>query len=206
MNCRALNGDFHPDITPIVLAAHHNNYDIIKILLEHGARIEDPEYYAFSTQTHTLQHSLGMLNIYRALSSQAYISLTSSDPIHTAFERCVKLRKLSQKNPEFSEQFVELGGQCEQFAADILGHIRNHKEQTCVLYHDPYMWGATEEGDGIGPYKVKIAIHYEQRKVCISLTCISLTCISNNCISDRPILKTLIVRTLKNFQLVKCAS
>ena len=134
-------------------------------MLEHGARIEDPEYYAFSTQTHTLQHSLGMLNIYRALASQAYISLTSSDPIHTAFERCVKLRKLSQKNPEFSEQFVELAGQCEQFAADILGHIRNHKEQTCVLYHDPYMWGAMEEGEGIGPYKVKIAIHYEQRKV-----------------------------------------
>ncbi|XP_072015780.1 LOW QUALITY PROTEIN: short transient receptor potential channel 4-like [Amphiura filiformis] len=164
LNCRALNGDFHPDITPIVLAAHHNNYDIIKVLLEHGARIEDPEYYAFSTQTHTLQHSLGMLNIYRALASQAYISLTSSDPIHTAFERCVKLRKLSEKNPEFSEQFVELAGQCEQFAADILGHIRNHKEQTCVLYHDPYMWGAMEEGEGIGPYKVKIAIHYEQRK------------------------------------------
>lgn len=45
LNCRALNGDFHPDITPIVLAAHHNNYDIIKILLEYGARIEEPEYY-----------------------------------------------------------------------------------------------------------------------------------------------------------------
>ncbi|XP_022085140.1 short transient receptor potential channel 4-like isoform X3 [Acanthaster planci] len=164
LNCRALNGDFHPDITPIVLASHHNNYDIIKILLEYGARIEDPEFYAFSTQTQTLQHSLGMLNIYRALASQAYISLTSADPIHTAFEMCVKLRKLSRKNPEFSEQFVELAGQCEQFAADILGHIRNHKEQTCILYHDPYLWGAYVEGNGVGPYKVKIAIHYEQRK------------------------------------------
>ncbi|XP_038063933.1 short transient receptor potential channel 4-like isoform X2 [Patiria miniata] len=164
LNCRALNGDFHPDITPIVLASHHNNYDIIKILLEYGARIEDPEYYAFSTQTQTLQHSLGMLNIYRALASQAYISLTSADPIHTAFEMCDKLRKLSHKNPEFSEQFHELAGQCEQFAADILGHIRNHKEQTCILYHDPYLWGAYVEGNGVGPYKVKIAIHYEQRK------------------------------------------
>ena len=148
-----------------MLASHHNNYDIIKILLEYGARIEDPEYYAFSTQTQTLQHSLGMLNIYRALASQAYISLTSADPIHTAFEMCVKLRKLSMKNPEFSEQFQELAGQCEQFAADILGHIRNHKEQTCILYHDPYLWGAYVEGNGVGPYKVKIAIHYEQRKV-----------------------------------------
>ncbi|XP_072176469.1 short transient receptor potential channel 4-like [Diadema setosum] len=162
LNCRALNGDFHPDITPIVLAAHHNNYDIIKILLEYGARIEDPEYYAFSTETNTLQHSLGMLNIYRALASQAFISLTSIDPINTAFERCVRLRKLCQINPEFSEEFSGLANQCEQFAADILGHIRNQSEQTCVLYHDPCFYGIGDSG--IGPYKVKIAIHHEQRK------------------------------------------
>ncbi|XP_041481889.1 short transient receptor potential channel 5-like [Lytechinus variegatus] len=162
LKCRALNGDFHPDITPIVLAAHHNNYDIIKILLEYGARIEDPEYYAFSTETNTLQHSLGMLNIYRALASQAYISLTSLDPINTAFERCVKLRKLCQVNPEFSVEFSTLANQCEQFAADILGHIRNQAEQTCVLYHDPCFYSIGESG--IGPYKVKIAIHHEQRK------------------------------------------
>eukprot|EP00057_Strongylocentrotus_purpuratus_P025895 XP_011680369.1 PREDICTED: short transient receptor potential channel 5-like [Strongylocentrotus purpuratus] len=162
LKCRALNGDFHPDITPIVLAAHHNNYDIIKILLEYGARIEDPEYYAFSTETNTLQHSLGMLNIYRALASQAYISLTSLDPINTGFERCVKLRKLCQINPEFSVEFNTLAGQCEQFAADILGHIRNQAEQTCVLYHDPCFYSIGESG--IGPYKVKIAIHHEQRK------------------------------------------
>lgn len=164
LNCRALNGDFHPDITPIVLAAHHNNYDIIKILLEYGARIEEPEYYVFSTQTNTLQHSLGLLNIYRALASQAYISLTSIDPINTAFEKGYLLRKLSRKNAEFSEAFIELAEQCEQFAADILGHIRNHKEQTCVLYHDPNMYEGGDEDDDLGPYKVKVAINLQQKK------------------------------------------
>lgn len=104
-----------------------------------------------------------MLNIYRALASQAYISLTSLDPINTGFERCVKLRKLCQINPEFSVEFNTLAGQCEQFAADILGHIRNQAEQTCVLYHDPCFYSIGESG--IGPYKVKIAIHHEQRKV-----------------------------------------
>lgn len=165
LNCRALNGDFHPDITPIVLAAHHNNYDIIKILLEYGARIEEPEYYVFSTETNTLQHSLGLLNIYRALASQAYISLTSIDPINTAFEKGYLLRKLSRKNAEFSEAFIELAEQCEQFAADILGHIRNHKEQTCVLYHDPNMYEGGDEDDDLGPYKVKVAINLQQKKV-----------------------------------------
>ncbi|XP_071821067.1 short transient receptor potential channel 4-like isoform X4 [Apostichopus japonicus] len=164
LNCRALNGDFHPDITPIVLAAHHNNYDIIKILLEYGARIEEPEYYVFSTETNTLQHSLGLLNIYRALASQAYISLTSIDPINTAFEKGYLLRKLSRKNAEFSEAFIELAEQCEQFAADILGHIRNHKEQTCVLYHDPNMYEGGDEDDDLGPYKVKVAINLQQKK------------------------------------------
>ncbi|XP_071948244.1 short transient receptor potential channel 4-like [Antedon mediterranea] len=164
LNCRALNGDFHPDVTPIVLAAHHNNYDIIRNLLEYGVRIDDPEDYAFHTEVNTLQNCLGTLNIYKGLASPAYISLTSSDPINTAFERCVQLRKLSEKNHEFSAEFRDLAEKCEQFAADILGHIRDSKEQKCILNHDP--WGEELEDmtNSVAPYKVKIAINFEQRK------------------------------------------
>lgn len=35
-------GTFAPDITPIILAAHRNNYEIIKILLERGATLPTP--------------------------------------------------------------------------------------------------------------------------------------------------------------------
>ncbi|XP_033110111.1 short transient receptor potential channel 5-like [Anneissia japonica] len=164
LNCRALNGDFHPDVTPIVLAAHHNNYDIIRHLLEYGVRIDAAEDYAFHTEVNTLQNCLGTLNIYKGLASPAYISLTSSDPINTAFERCVQLRKLSEKNHEFSAEFRDLAEKCEQFAADILGHIRDSKEQKCILNHDPWGEELDDITDSVAPYKVKIAINFEQRK------------------------------------------
>lgn len=33
---------FTPDITPLILAAHRNNYEIIKILLDRGATLPMP--------------------------------------------------------------------------------------------------------------------------------------------------------------------
>lgn len=35
-------GMFTPDITPLILAAHRNNYEIIKILLDRGATLPLP--------------------------------------------------------------------------------------------------------------------------------------------------------------------
>lgn len=33
---------FAPDITPIILAAHKNNYEILKLLLDRGAAVPTP--------------------------------------------------------------------------------------------------------------------------------------------------------------------
>ncbi|XP_077863895.1 short transient receptor potential channel 4-like [Saccoglossus kowalevskii] len=134
--CRSLNGDFHPDLTPLVLAAHHNNHDIIKLLLDYGAKIEDPESFSFTSAKFTLQHSQATLNIYRALASQAYMSLTCSDPITDAFKLSSKLRELSERDYEFRTLYLELTTQCDEYAADLLGCIRDTKEQVLVLSHD----------------------------------------------------------------------
>ncbi|XP_077863795.1 short transient receptor potential channel 4-like [Saccoglossus kowalevskii] len=162
--CRAFNGDLHPDITPIILAAHHNNYDIVKILLDHGARIEDPEYYSFQTEEFTLQHSLGTINVYRALASQAYISLTSEDPITSAFQLSHKVRTLSKRDYEFRYQYEELASQCESFAAELLGHVRDTDEQKTILNHDPEEWARIDDMYDLEPYKVKLAIRFKQKK------------------------------------------
>ncbi|XP_077863421.1 short transient receptor potential channel 5-like [Saccoglossus kowalevskii] len=160
--CRALNGDFHADITPVVLAAHHNKYDILKLLLDLGARIELPELYNFQTEEFTLEHSVGTINVYRALASQAYISLTSEDPIETAFQLSYKLQKLSVRDYEFRFQYEQLSNQCAQYAADLLGHVRNTQEQIIVLNHSPEEWAVG--GDFTEPLKVKKAIRYSQKK------------------------------------------
>lgn len=165
LNCRALNGDFHPDVTPLVLSAQHNHYEIIRILLEYGARIKDPKDYSNQAEMHTLENSVGMLNLYKALASQAYISLTAKDPFNTTFELCAKLRKLSKTKYEFMDHFQELADQCEQFAADLLDQVRDSEEQAYILNHDPYGWSnPSEDITSSQPNRVKVGIHFEQRK------------------------------------------
>lgn len=36
------SSNFTPDITPLILAAHRNNYEILKILLDRGATLPMP--------------------------------------------------------------------------------------------------------------------------------------------------------------------
>ncbi|XP_006822009.1 short transient receptor potential channel 4-like, partial [Saccoglossus kowalevskii] len=161
--CRSLNEDFHPDVTPIILAAHHNNYDIIKLLLDCGAEIQDPETYEFQSEAYTLEHSLGTVNVYRALASEAYISLTCSDPISSAFELSFKLRELSERDYEFRFQYSDLAHQCEQFGAGLIGQIRDSQEQNTLLCTDPGEILANNAIDVHMPYKVKKAIRYGQK-------------------------------------------
>ena len=54
----------------------------MQILIKYGARVPSPDSADNErTAKHTLQRSVGTLNIYKALSSQFYVSRTSKDPI-----------------------------------------------------------------------------------------------------------------------------
>ncbi|XP_070558939.1 short transient receptor potential channel 5-like [Ptychodera flava] len=161
LNCRDSKNELHPDITPVVLAGHHNNYDILKTLLEYGAFVEDPDKYDYKTAEFTLEYSVGRINVYRALASQAYIALTSEDPISRAFDLAWKLRLLSERDYEFRQQYLELADQCEKFAADLLGQVRDTREQTIVLTHDPAEW--LKSRNYTEPYKVKRALRLDQK-------------------------------------------
>ncbi|XP_077991005.1 short transient receptor potential channel 4-like [Glandiceps talaboti] len=166
LNTRSLNSDFHPDITPVIIAAQNNNYEILKILLDHGAKIEEPDSYNFFTEEFTLEHSVGTINVHRALTSEAFIALTSDDPISRAFELSDLMQNLSTQNFEFRSQFEQLAIKCEVFASELLTHVRNTQEQITVLTHDPEEWSRDNfHGDfKAAPYKVKAAIDCDQKK------------------------------------------
>ncbi|XP_006813454.1 short transient receptor potential channel 1-like, partial [Saccoglossus kowalevskii] len=158
---RCVNGDFHPDITPIVLAAQFNDYQILTTLVEFGARIDDVDEFEFRTEKFTLEHSIGTIAVYSAISSQVYIALTSEDPLMRAFELCSRLRVLSETHFEYRFHFEEMVTRCEKFTASLLSYLRNTEEQRIVFTH-----GTHDDftGDFKEPLKVKAAIKYEQKQ------------------------------------------
>uniref|UniRef100_A0A2S2PPL4 Transient-receptor-potential-like protein n=1 Tax=Schizaphis graminum TaxID=13262 RepID=A0A2S2PPL4_SCHGA len=158
---------FTPDITPLILAAHKNNYEIIKMLLDRGATLPMPhtikcgcEKCITSSKTDSLRYSMCRVNEYRALASPSLIALSSADPILTAFQLSWELRRLARIEKEFKNEYMELRQQCEQFAVDLLRQTRSSHELDVILKHD------SENAPSIGSMKlrlVELAIKYKQK-------------------------------------------
>ncbi|XP_061058637.1 short transient receptor potential channel 6 isoform X4 [Eubalaena glacialis] len=99
---------FSHDVTPIVLAAHCQEYEIVHTLLRKGARIERPhDYFCKCSECNQKQkhdsfsHSRSRINAYKGLASPAYLSLSSEDPVMTALELSNELAVLANIEKEF---------------------------------------------------------------------------------------------------------
>jgi transient receptor potential cation channel subfamily C len=162
--------NFTPDITPLVLGAHRDNYEIIKILLDRGAILPMPhdvrcgcDECMTSRSEDSLRHSRSRINAYRALASPSLIALSSKDPILTAFELSWELRRLSFAEHEFKSEYLELRGQCTKFATSLLDHTRSSTELEILLNHDP-TGPVYQHGDRMHLNRLKLAIKYRQKK------------------------------------------
>ncbi|CAL4115341.1 unnamed protein product, partial [Meganyctiphanes norvegica] len=161
---------FTPDITPLILAAHRDNYEIIKILLDRGATLPGPhdlrcgcDECVTSRQEDSLRHSRSRINAYRALASPSLIALSSKDPILTAFELSWELRRLSFMEHEFRSEYQELRKQCQDFATALLDHTRSSFELEVLLNHDP-SGPPHEHGERMHLNRLKLAIKLKQKK------------------------------------------
>ncbi|XP_052861869.1 transient-receptor-potential-like protein [Anopheles cruzii] len=161
---------FTPDVTPLMLAAHKNNYEILKILLDRGATLPMPhdvkcgcdECIRRSSED-SLRHSLARVNEYRALASPSLIALSSQDPLLTAFQLSWELRNLAFAEQECKSQYLELRHQCQNFAVELLDQSRSSQELAIILNYDPesppYM-----DGDHMKLTRLELAIDYKQKK------------------------------------------
>ncbi|XP_076760151.1 transient receptor potential cation channel gamma isoform X5 [Xylocopa sonorina] len=161
---------FTPDITPLILAAHRDNYEIIKILLDRGSTLPMPHDVrcgcnecVTSRREDSLRHSRSRINAYRALASPSLIALSSKDPILTAFELSWELRRLSFLEHEFKCEYQELRRQCQDFATALLDHTRSSYELEVLLNHDP-TGPAFEHGERMHLNRLKLAIKLRQKK------------------------------------------
>ncbi|XP_047463898.1 short transient receptor potential channel 4-like [Mugil cephalus] len=169
--------DFTPDITPIILAAHTNNYEIIKLLVQKGVSMPQPHEVrcncvecVSSSDVDSLRHSRSRLNIYRALSSPSLIALSSEDPFLTAFRLSWELQELSKVENEFKSEYEELSQQCKQFAKDLLDQTRSSRELEMILNYRDDMNLLEEEGNN-ELARLKLAIKYHQKEFVAQPNC-----------------------------------
>nr|XP_020731196.1 short transient receptor potential channel 7 isoform X1 [Odocoileus virginianus texanus] len=161
---------FSHDITPIILAAHCQEYEILHILLLKGARIERPHDYFCKCSECTekqrkdsFSHSRSRMNAYKGLASAAYLSLSSEDPVLTALELSNELARLANIETEFKNDYRKLSMQCKDFVVGVLDLCRDTEEVEAILNGDVnfQVWS-----DHHRPSlsRIKLAIKYEVKK------------------------------------------
>ncbi|XP_045039877.1 short transient receptor potential channel 7 isoform X3 [Desmodus rotundus] len=162
---------FSHDITPIILAAHCQEYEIVHILLLKGARIERPHDYFCKCSECTekqrkdsFSHSRSRMNAYKGLASAAYLSLSSEDPVLTALELSNELARLANIETEFKNDYRKLSMQCKDFVVGVLDLCRDTEEVEAILNGDVnfQVWS-----DHHRPSlsRIKLAIKYEVKKL-----------------------------------------
>ncbi|XP_012377297.2 short transient receptor potential channel 6 [Dasypus novemcinctus] len=162
---------FSHDVTPIILAAHCQEYEIVHTLLRKGARIERPhDYFCKCSECNQKQkldsfsHSRSRINAYKGLASPAYLSLSSEDPVMTALELSNELAVLANIEKEFKNDYKKLSMQCKDFVVGLLDLCRNTEEVEAILNGDVEM--CRNGGDHGRPNlsRLKLAIKYELKK------------------------------------------
>ncbi|RWS29242.1 transient receptor potential ion channel subfamily C trp-like protein [Leptotrombidium deliense] len=161
------------DITPLILAAHRDNYEILKILLDRGATLPLPhdvkcscDECILATNEDCLKYSRSRINAYRALCSPSLIALSSRDPILTAFQLSWELRRLSKVEMEFAVEYNDLRGKVQHFAVALLDHVRTTNELQICLNYNPNQRIASDpenEQETLRLERLKLAIDYKQK-------------------------------------------
>ena len=164
------DAQFPPDITPLILAAQYNRTEIVQILLLNGDRITKPHDFHCKCNEclnrfkfDSLRHAQSRLNAYRGLTSEAYISLASIDPILTAFELARELRILSAKEKYFKNEYLHLADNLSGYVCKLLNNVRGHDELEIVLNKA----GKESEEKYKRLARLDLAIKYEEKPVSV---------------------------------------
>lgn len=121
---------------PLVVAAHLGNYDVLKLFISKGFKLENPHDVLCKCdrcQEDYFRQSQKRLDVYRAMANPMWISLTGSDPFLTAFKLSRDLKSSAKQEDEFEKDYLALSLQCSQFALGLLDECKTSKEQRTVL-------------------------------------------------------------------------
>ncbi|XP_069168156.1 transient-receptor-potential-like protein isoform X3 [Procambarus clarkii] len=169
------SSDFDPNISPIILAAHCNQFEILQLFLSRGAYIDKPHPLSCCCRPCTegfhadsLRYSMRRIHTYRALASPAWISLTSEDPILAAFRLSWELERLARVENEFKDTYLELSDQCKKYTCELLHQCRSTQEVIAVLNRRSEE-DSEDDDDEDDPQqlklsRLKLALKYDQKQ------------------------------------------
>ncbi|KAM6973027.1 short transient receptor potential channel 6 [Aplochiton taeniatus] len=162
---------FSQDISPIILASHCHEYDIVHVLLMRGARIVRPHDYfcqccscSSDQKLDSFSHSRARINAYKGLASPAYLSLSSEDPVMAALELSNELALLANIEKEFKNDYKKLSMQCKDFVVGLLDLCRSTEEVEAILNGDPEPCEDAKPPGRQNLIRLKLAIKYELKK------------------------------------------
>ncbi|XP_076449134.1 short transient receptor potential channel 7-like [Babylonia areolata] len=166
---------FSSDITPLILAAEKNQFEIVQLLLLRGETIPKPHHYychcqecANKLEFDQLRLAKTRLNAYKGLASGAYISLSSKDPVLTAFELARELRQVAKVEKYYKTDYLHLADQLSEYVVKLLDKIRGHDELQVLLNKT----GANSEQETYELLaRLKLAIRYREKKFVAHPSC-----------------------------------
>eukprot|EP00058_Branchiostoma_floridae_P016281 XP_002601769.1 hypothetical protein BRAFLDRAFT_76011 [Branchiostoma floridae] len=151
---------YSPHVTPVLLAAHRNNYSILKLLLDHQFPLPSIGDVRGSTDHRA------KLDYYRAVTSPSYILLTSQDPFETAFNAKEELNNTVSCLETGKREFQELSARLEEFIAELIDFARCPDEVMVVLNDGDNM----EDTAGLRMRQLQRAIEVGYKKLLEILT------------------------------------
>ena len=167
-------------VTPLILAACLQNFQIVNLLLEHGFTIGDPKTVQCSSYSNRVANEkLGpavyRLNEYRALASPVFIAASflqnvksGPDPVHRACVLNKELRATAEQEYEFKNEYLKLSDGCEEFALALLNECRTMEEIRCFMH-------TKNEGETLPNLEknslnmLEFAINTKNKQVCLNM-------------------------------------
>ncbi|XP_044175127.1 short transient receptor potential channel 5-like [Acropora millepora] len=145
----------HSYISPWMLAAQNDSPEIVRLFLEKGYEIKEPQMHEKSFKGKECESLLGnrigrsiyRLHSYRALASPIYLCISyllddsseeqniksSKDPMVRAFLLNQKFESLVETEYEFKSDYKRLSNQCEGFAVSLLQKCQSMEEISCIM-------------------------------------------------------------------------
>ena len=167
--------------TPLILAACLQNFQIVKLLLEHGLTVDVPAAVRWSRDStgavsEKLAPAVYRLNKFRALASPVFIAASflqnwqrGPDPVIQACTLSKQLRDMAQQEYEFRNEYLQLCDGCEEFTVSLLNECCPMGEIRCVLETKSERKMLSKlETDSLN--MLEFAVFIKNKKVCSYLT------------------------------------